>query len=61
MRGLMCNSLNILPLYLPIFLKNNVMTHKTFFFHCVRILFIVNRKGEGMFWRMSNLEQVDYE
>lgn len=32
MRGLMCNSLNILPLYLPIFLKNNVMTHKTFFF-----------------------------
>lgn len=32
MRGLMCNSLNILPLYLLIFLKNNVMTHKTFFF-----------------------------
>lgn len=56
----MCNSLNILPLYLPIFLKNNVMTHKTIFFP-LQILFIVNRKGVGMFWRMSNLEQVDYE
>lgn len=47
MRGLMCNSLNILPLYLPIFLKNNVMTHKTIFFLPLRENFVYCKQKRG--------------